>query len=164
MLNIFYRFQWQWRCSVGWRLRLQVVVLCKRGRKFHGCFCWVHTIHVGLFNQNTTWLMDHFQRHYLYEQLELYVFIGWLQSHPASGFLSAFSIQAIPAGTPRLHLRVAIINERSFVMKHLLFGSLHWFHDCKVKTATVLPSEDKIDALQWLGYEIAHWCKWVEHT
>lgn len=69
--------------------------------------------------------MDRFQTHYLYEQLELYVLRGWLQSRPASAYLSAFSIEAIPAGTPRLHLHVAIINEHSFLMKCLHFGSIH---------------------------------------
>lgn len=91
--------------------------------------------------------MDHFQRHYLYEQLELCLFIGWLQSHPTTGFLSAFIIGVLPAGTLHLHPHVAAFNECSFLKKLTHFASLHWFHDCKLKTTTVLPSEDKINAL-----------------
>lgn len=91
--------------------------------------------------------MDHFQTHYLHEQLELCLFIGWLQSHPTTGFLSAFITRMVPAGTPHLDPHVALFNEYSFLMKLLCFVSLHWFHDCKVKTATVLPSEDRVNTL-----------------
>jgi len=57
--------------------------------------------------------MDHFQRYYLYEQLELHLFIGWLQSHPTTGFLCAFIVWVVPAGTRHLHPHVAIFNETS---------------------------------------------------
>lgn len=142
-----HQFEWERRCSIGWRLRWQIVVLCKRGSKFQGHFCSFHTSHAGLFNQNATWLRDHLQRHYLYEQLELSLFIDWLQSYLTIGFLSAFVIRMVPAGTLHLHPHAAVFNEYFFLVKLLYFSSWCWFHDCKVKTTTILPSWGKINAL-----------------